>query len=118
MPRHRTAPYARRRRWTSAEARAALAALGKSGLTASAFAQQEGLDVERLRRWRRRLVSTEQLPRPATGPARAPELIELRPHQPQPVEIVLRSGILVRVPETIDPSMLARLVSALERREC
>jgi transposase-like protein len=118
MPRHRTAPYARRRRWTAAEARATLAALSNSGLTASAFAQQEGLEVERLRRWRRRLASTEQRPRPATGPAGAAELIELCPRQPQPVEIVLRSGRVLRVAETIDTAALARLVAALEKPGC
>ena len=51
------------------------------------------------------------------GPARvaAPELIELRPGHAEPVEIVLASGRVLRVAETIDIAALARLVAALER---
>ena len=33
----------------------------------------------------------------------------------EPVEIVLVSGVVLRVAETIDPARLARLVAALER---
>jgi transposase-like protein len=113
MPRDRTAPYLSRRRWTTADARAVLKALGESGLPASAFAQQVGLDPERLRRWRRRLVPKEQ--RQTTTRAGTPEVIELRPHEPERIEIVLRCGRVVRVPEAIDVSVLARLVATIER---
>jgi transposase-like protein len=114
MPRDRTAPYSLRRRWTVADARAALAALNESRLTASAFAQQAGLDPERVRRWRRRLAAEAQ--RRGTASVDAPaEVIELRPRQAEPVEVVLRSGRVLRVPETIDVSVLARLVATLER---
>jgi transposase-like protein len=117
MPRHRTAPYLpRRRRWTVADARAALAALGESGLTASAFAQQEGLDPERLRRWRRRLQPKEH--DQAAAAAAPPEVIELRPRRFEPVEVLLCSGLVVRVSETIDVTVLARLVAGLEKLGC
>jgi transposase-like protein len=112
MPRRQTAaPYSRRRRWTIAEARAALAALGESGLTTSAFARREGLHLERLRRWRRRLADEGR----RHAPVSAPEVIELRPRRPEPVEIVLRSGRILRVSETIDAAALVRLVEAVER---
>ncbi len=115
MPRHRTAAaYTRRRRWTAADARAALAALATSGLTLSAFARRDGLHVERLRRWRLRLAATER-GQVAVAP---PEVIELRPRRPEPVEIVLLSGRVLRVSETIDVSVLPRLVAALERTGC
>ena len=56
MPkRDRPAPYSLRRRWTPADARSAVAALEASGLSPLAFARREGLEVERLYRWRRRL---------------------------------------------------------------
>jgi len=113
MPRHHAAPYLSRRRWTTTDARAALAALGESGLATSAFAQQQGLDPERLRRWRRRLVRKEQ--RQVTAPAGTPEVIELRPRQPEPIEIVLRCGRVVRIPQMIDVLVLARLVATIER---
>jgi len=111
--------YATRRRWKTADARAALSALAASGLSVGAFAQREGLDAERLYRWRRRFAREGRAEaRTATAPA-TPALIELRPspspRRAEPVEIVLGSGVTVRVAETIDPSALARLVAALER---
>lgn len=115
MPRRATASYSLCRRWTLADARAALAALGASGLSTSAFARREGIDVQRLYRWRRQLAEEHR------GPAvfaPAPELIEIRARRAEPVEIELASGLLVRVSETIDPAALARLVSVLERPRC
>jgi hypothetical protein len=43
-------------RWTPADARAALARWAASGLTKTAFAEQQGFAPERLRRWERRLA--------------------------------------------------------------
>src|SRR5919109_1607591 len=94
--------YVIRRRWTVADARAALDALASSGLSTPAFAAREGLDVERLRRWRRRLESDR--------PAPAPKFVELRPRTPEPIEVVLRSGQVLRVAESVDPAALLRLV--------
>jgi transposase-like protein len=110
MPSRRPAALnLRRRRWTIADARAALAALTASGLSPSAFARREGLSAERLYRWRRQLAELEPRAVPAA------ELIEIRPRRAEPVEIVLASGRVLRVTETIDVSALARLVAALER---
>ena len=113
------APYTRRRRWRVPEARAALDALAASGLSVSAFAEQEGLDEERLYRWRRRFARE----RKAEARAVTPPIIELRattrpsPRRTaiEPVEIVLVSGVVLRIAETIDAARLARLVAALER---
>jgi len=110
MPRTRPpAPYLILRRWKSADARAAVVALVKSGLSTSAFAGREGLDVNRLYRWRRRLEAEG-----VAGQA-APEFVELRPRGAEPVEVILPSGRVLRVSETIDPAALVRLVTALER---
>jgi transposase-like protein len=43
-------------RWRVPEPRAALDALAASGLSVSAFAEQEGLEQERPYRWRRRFA--------------------------------------------------------------
>lgn len=43
-------------RWTPADARTALAQWAASGLTKTAFAEQQGYTTERLRRWERRLA--------------------------------------------------------------
>jgi len=117
----------RRRRWKEAEARAVLAALAASGSSLTEYARVEGLEPQRLRRWQQRLARDEhraQTPRARTrqsSPAAptAPALIELRPSpgalRPEPVEVVLASGVTLRVAETIEPAALARLVAALER---
>jgi transposase-like protein len=117
------APYSRRRRWRAAEARAALNALAESGLSVSAFAEREGLDEERLYRWRRRFAREGKAEARIVTPPATPAIIELRAAtsrsprrvETEPVEIVLVSGVVLRVAETIDPARLARLVAALER---
>lgn len=102
----------RRRRWKIADALTVLAALDGSGLSLAEFARREGLEVQRLRRWQRRLARQRR----SQVMVPAPELIEIHPRRPEPVEIVLASGRVLRVAETIDVAALARLVAALERR--
>ena len=114
MPKPATAAprsLSRRRRWKITDARSALAALATSGLSLVEFARREGLEVQRLRRWQRRLAR-EARPRRA---APAPALIEIRPRRAEPIEIVLASGRMLRVTETVDVAALARMVAVLER---
>jgi len=112
MPRPRgPAKYLTRRRWTVAEARAALAAVDESGLSINAFAARQGIDAQRLYYWRRRLAGEGLVAQPP------PEFVELRPQRPEPVEVMLRSGRVLRVAESIDPVVLIRLVAALEHDE-
>lgn len=99
--------YRTRSRWTIHEARAALSALARSGLSPHAFAQRQGLDAQRLYFWQRRVGA-------AAKSASAPAFVELRPRSEAPVEIVLRSGRSLRVPASIDEEALARLVRILE----
>ena len=95
-----------------------------SRLSVSAFAEQEGLDEERLYRWRRRFARERKAEAHAVTPPATPSIIELRAAtSPSPrraetesVEIVLVSGVVLRVAETIDPARLAGLVAAVERR--
>lgn len=114
MPKTHLVPaaYSTGRRWTDADARAALAALDASGLTVAAFAAREGLDPQRLYFWRRRLRtgSVEAQPQPPTfiEVLRAAEREKL-------IEIILCSGRVVRVAESIDAGVLRRLVDALEQ---
>lgn len=89
----------------------------------SAFAEQEGLDEERLYRWRRRFARERKAEADAVTPPATPAIIELRATtgasprraETKAVEIVLVSGVILRVAETIDPARLARLIAALER---
>jgi hypothetical protein len=112
MPKSRSLPsYKIHQRWSVTDARAALTALANSGLSPSAFAIREGLDVQRLQRWRGRLGAMA-----TTDTVAAPAFVELRSVGAESVEIVLRSGRVLRVSETIDAGALRRLVEALEPR--
>lgn len=102
-----SASYKTRRRWTTVEARAALAALASSGLSQSAFAAREGLDTQRLRAWRQKLGVV-------IAPA-LPSFVEVRARAAERVEVVLPSGVTLRVAESIDASLLRQLVDALDR---
>lgn len=109
MPKRRARPLkSTGLRWTATEARAVLAELEASGLSTAAFAEREGLDVHRLYRWRRRI------PRPAEVLAESPRFIEVRRPGAGPVEVLLRSGRVLRIPESIDTAALRRIADALE----
>lgn len=91
MPSYRTSL-----RWTEKEARAALAALAKSRLTIRAFASREGLDVQRLYVWRRKLETPA-----GTNERSAPPFVEIRSGRPERVEVVVRTGRVLRCAEEI-----------------
>jgi hypothetical protein len=75
----------------------------------AAFAAREGLDPQRVYYWRHRLE-------PSIEATPAPAFIEIRrPAEREVVEVLLRCGRVVRVTESIEPSVLRRLVDALER---
>lgn len=101
-----------RGRWTIDDARSALAAQSASGLSMAAFAAREGVSVQRLHRWRRHLEAqhqNEHLTRAA--------FVEVRPRRPEPIEVVLRSGRVLRVAESVDTGALARIAEALDEAE-
>jgi transposase-like protein len=86
-----------------------LTALDSSGLSLRAFAQREGVDEQRLYFWRRRLGRNAQR-------RVAPAFVEVTPVQRSlgHVEIVLRSGRVLRAAEAIDSQALRRIVETLE----
>jgi transposase-like protein len=103
-----------RRRWTVEEARAALEAHSASGLSVCAFARREGLDAQRLFRWRCRLATERwQSPTPLA-------FVEVqRARRAEPIEVVLPCGRILRVPESVDVDQLARIADALDKgRQC
>lgn len=104
MPSYRTSL-----RWTEEEARAALAALAASRLTIRAFASREGLDVQRLYVWRRKLETSAETTK--TSP---PPFVEIRPGRPDRVEVVVRTGRVLRCAAEISSNALVRLIEVLE----
>jgi len=95
-----------------------------SGLTADEFASEVGISSKSLRWWKWRLGSESR----AAGKTNAPPkrtrkknspltFVELAPQVVSaPIEIVLRSGIQVRVPTGFDVSTLERVLGVVERR--
>ena len=80
-----------------------------SGQSGAAFCRDEGVSQASFYKWRKRLGEA----------AEAPSLlafIEVEPTQPAVFEVVLRSGIMVRVPERHDAKALEQLLDVLERR--
>jgi transposase-like protein len=95
-----------RRRWREEDARRILDALRASGMTVRAFAGREDIDPQRVYAWRRRLGG---------GEARsAPAFVELPSRSAAPIEIVLRTGHVVRVAESFDVDTLRRLLAVLD----
>lgn len=105
-------PFARPR-WTEQDARVALAALEQSGMSVGVFAEEHGLDPQRLYAWRRRLGRAE--------PTTFQEWVVRHPSAlaDSPFEVVLASGVVVRVPPGFDAGAFERLLAVLaQARAC
>lgn len=92
-----------------ADAKSVLDRLDASGLSVRGFALREGLNLQRLYRWRRVL---------ANGVPAKPSFVEVLNARADAdkLEVVLRSGIVVRVPDRFDDEAVRRLVDVLEGR--
>ena len=99
-----------RARWTRSTAERVLRALVESGASRREFAERHGLHEHRLYSWQRRLgnddtvqsVQFRELPVPTT-------VADAR------IEVVLRSGVVVRIPSSFDALALSRLLELLDR---
>jgi hypothetical protein len=74
-----------------------------------AFARHRGLSAKRLYWWRRRLEAGGRADVPA------PAFVEVTTRPREIVEIVVRTGRVLRVPASLDAASLVHLVEALER---
>jgi transposase-like protein len=98
-----TARLSSKRRWSADEARSVLERLTASGLTVRQFAERQGVDPQRLYRWRS-----------VIGEGPSPAFVEItRPTSTARVEILLRSGHVVRVSEGFSEEALRRVVAIL-----
>jgi transposase-like protein len=102
---------AKRTRWTAEDARAILELWKGSGLSLQKFAAQQGVQVQRLHRWKQLLGETS-----------VNAFVEVPLHHVRasaPVEVVLTDGVVVRVCEPGGIPLAVELVSALARhRSC
>ena len=81
----------------------------RSGLSALAFCDREGVSVPSFYAWRRRLQpSAEQ----------AARLVSVRLFPAAPVEMLLPGGIVLRLPPGCDLDFVRSLVATLGERPC
>jgi transposase len=86
----------------------------QSGLSASTFCSQQGLSLPSFYAWRRRLRCSDS-PNMTDGPRFVP--IKLLPAS-TPVELVLPTGTVVRVPPGCDLAFVRNLVESLGGASC
>jgi transposase-like protein len=80
--------------WTAAQAGEVLARIERSGLSVQRFAQEHGLGVERLYRWKRRLAQGRRMPGANPGFAE----VMIRPSAVAgTIEIELSGGVFLRI---------------------
>lgn len=111
------------------EMRRVLARWGRSGLTQREFAQREGIPASTITWWRHvfrhgggqaEQVTGRRRRRGRTRPAAAPTFVEVTmaaaavPAPAAPLEVVVRSGQVIRVPRAFDAASLRAVVAALE----
>ncbi len=114
MPRSKLRAASRAPRWTPEQASRTLAKHASSGLSVAEFAAQEGLEPKRLYRWRERLGSAASV-----SAAASPTFVEVKAARQVRVEVVLRTGHVLFVPEPFDAGALTQLIEVLERAtEC
>jgi hypothetical protein len=102
-------PGRRWRQWKEPDARKALAAWRRSGLSAGAFSARAGYSETRLRYWSERLRAE---PSPRSSPVSfVPVALSNAPREHH-IEIE-RGGVVLRVREELDVEHVARLVAAL-----
>jgi hypothetical protein len=101
----------------------------RSGLSVRDFWQREGLRDWTFRWWRQELARRDHelsaaLPGEPTEPAssflpvRVVDLDAVAPRTAPPIEIVLPSGCIVRVPSGFDPQTLGDVLAVLGGRPC
>lgn len=99
------------RRW-----RDLIARWKRSGVTVSDFCIDQGVSIASFYAWKRELAARDQAVTPTTTPM--PTFVPVRVAPPATIEVVLKSGVVVRVPVSADPLAVAQLVAALGATPC
>lgn len=94
--------------------RATIEAWKRSGQTVNAFCRARGLTRSNFDRWRRVLAIRPGQSPPAPSPAFVPVRVVAEPM----AEVVLRSGVVLRLPLSAAPEAVTRLVAAVGAASC
>lgn len=108
---------AHRGQWSEHEARGALVAWRKSGLSIERFAKERGIVPQRLRWWKAKLEgkSTALVTRSSSLALLPVQVTASAPSKRgEPVAVYLRSGHIVKVGRGFDEEAFARVVAVLE----
>ena len=112
MPKMRRSPADREQFW-----RDTITSWKESGQSIRAFCAARGVAEATFFVKRRELARREQSAEPAV-PTPSPSFAAVRVIAEPVVEVVLPTGLLVRVPSSADPVTVARLVTALRGVTC
>jgi hypothetical protein len=112
MPKTRRRNAAREQFW-----RDTVTAWQRSGQSVRAFCAARGVS-EATFFARRRELAGQQPPHRTASPAPAPRFVPVKVVPDPTVEVVLPSGLIVRVPVAADPAAVARLIAALGGGPC
>ena len=91
-----------------------IAAWKQSGQTINAFCRERKLTRSNFDRWRRILSAELGQSPPSSSPAFVPVRVVAEPM----AEVVLRSGVVVRLPLSAAPEAVTRLVAAVGAAAC
>ena len=86
----------------------------RSGQTINAFCRDRKLTRSNFDRWRRILAAEPTKSKPSSSPSFVPLRVVAEPM----AEVVLTSGVVVRLPLTSTPDAITRLVAALGAAAC
>lgn len=106
-------------RWTPRQAQRVLEAWQRSGLDLPSWCRREGIEYERVRRWRSQLAtrSHSSQPSPTAKPTFLPVRViasERPPEMAARFELELAGGRRLHVPAQFDAASLCRLLGVLE----
>jgi hypothetical protein len=87
-----------------------------SGQSVAAFCAARGVSQASFYAWRKRLIARGKVPTASAPPP--PSFAAVRVVPGIPIEVVLPTGMVVRVPAESDPAAVARLVAALGGGPC
>ena len=88
----------------------------RSDLTIRDFCSDHRISEPSFYAWRRELATRDRAATPAT--AAIPTFVPVRVASPTVIEVVLPTGVVVRVPIGTDPPTVAQLVAALGAGPC
>jgi len=98
--------------------RTVLATWRSSGLTITAYCRAHAITVSNFYRWRNILEQLDPSPLPSTDATAPPAFVPVRVIPDTLIEVILPSGVQLRVPLGADAQQIARLAQALGAPSC